>query len=65
MPEVKILQPDVRVNGIESEKLKLEGTLLHTIEKEDISDVSPMLGVLKNEDINEFNYGNRMPTDLQ
>ena len=33
--EVKILQPDVKVNGIESGKLKLEDTLLLTIEKED------------------------------
>ena len=56
MRELKTLQPDVKVNGIESGKLKLEDTLQHTIEKEDTSDVNPMLGVLKNEDINEFNY---------
>ena len=37
-------------------KLKLEDTLLRIIEGRYISDVSPMLGVLKNEDINEFNY---------
>ena len=35
MREVKILQPDVKANGIESGKLKLEDTLQHTIEKED------------------------------
>ena len=35
MREVKILQPDVKANGIESGKLKLEDILLHTIEKED------------------------------
>ena len=35
MREVRILQPDVKANGTESGKLKLEDTLQHTIEKED------------------------------